>query len=144
MYLRPKDALQIRKCIFWEALCVKMHDFCILHFPVSQLVNNPVSLYLQLISLEGSTPTPPTSLLPSRPGYRCNPCELSACSTPFEELSSFFQLFNFPPCLIIFQNPKSPPFNLTPLFIMNLRVVIFQCFISLNLDIEGKITKKSP
>ena len=26
---------------------------------------------------------------------------------------------------------------------MNLSVVIFQCFISLNLDIEGKITKKS-
>ena len=29
LYLRPEDALQIQKCILWEALCIKMHDFCV-------------------------------------------------------------------------------------------------------------------
>ena len=28
-YLRPRDALQIQKCIFWEVLCIKMQDFCV-------------------------------------------------------------------------------------------------------------------
>ena len=27
------DTLQIQKCIFWEALCVKMHNFCINAIP---------------------------------------------------------------------------------------------------------------
>ena len=26
LYLHPKDALQIQRCNFWEALCIKMHD----------------------------------------------------------------------------------------------------------------------
>ena len=32
-YLRPRNVLQIQKCIFWEALCVKMHDFCVNAIP---------------------------------------------------------------------------------------------------------------
>ena len=34
LYLHTRDALQIQICISWEALCVKMQDFCINVIPV--------------------------------------------------------------------------------------------------------------
>ena len=49
LYLRPRDALQIQKCIFWEALCLKMHDFCVSAIPEMLELTYPVTLSINFV-----------------------------------------------------------------------------------------------
>ena len=52
LYLHLRDALQIQKCIFWAALCVKMHDFCVNAIPehiIPRLLENVFTLDTQSI-----------------------------------------------------------------------------------------------
>ena len=47
------DALQIRKCIFWEALCIEMHDFCINTIPVGVAEGGDNMIFSKVIMIEG-------------------------------------------------------------------------------------------
>ena len=53
LFLHPMDALQIRKCIFLEALCIKMHGFCINTIPVGVAEGGDNMIFSKVIMIEG-------------------------------------------------------------------------------------------